>query len=311
MKKGKMLRLIPALALYFALLLGMGFSALAEEEETLCVENAWNFVDQSMDVSGGIPQDAVGVLERIRAAGKVRVATEPYFPPQEFIDPSLSGQDQYVGADMELAKAIAERMGVALEIVPMEFTEVLPAVADGICDLAISGLAFTPDRAAMVEMSKGYHFSDSDGSSGILIRTENAGSIASIEDLAEKLIVVQSGSLQEALTAKHVFAYREFRRLASSQLVYAAVEQGRADAATVDIETAKVYIQNNPDSNLMLVPGIQFVLEPQFSGDRVAAKKGELQLMYFVNGVIDELLSQGKYEKWFDDFAEYAARLDL
>ena len=53
--------------------------------------------------------------------------------------------------------------------------------------------------------------------SGILIRTENAGSIASIEDLAEKLIVVQSGSLQEALTAKHVFAYREFRRLVSSQ----------------------------------------------------------------------------------------------
>ena len=121
-------------------------------EEPVYMENQYNFVDASMDVSGGIPADATGRLERIRSAGKLRVATEPYFAPQEFIDPEKSGQEQYVGSDMELAKLIAERMGVTLEIVPMDFTDVLPAVADGECDLAISGLAFTPGRANQVEL---------------------------------------------------------------------------------------------------------------------------------------------------------------
>ena len=86
-------------------------------EEGAYIENEWNYVDQSMDVSHGIPDDAAGVLDRIRREGVLRIATEPYFAPQEFIDPDLEGQDQYVGADMKLAALIAERMGVGLEIV--------------------------------------------------------------------------------------------------------------------------------------------------------------------------------------------------
>ena len=129
-----------------------------DSEEETYVENEWNFVEGSMDISGGIPSDAVGVLERILITGKLRVATEPYFPPQEFIDPAKKGQESFVGPDMELARLIAKRMGVMLEIVPMDFSEVLPAVTDGQCDLAISALAYTPARAMMVELSKGYYF---------------------------------------------------------------------------------------------------------------------------------------------------------
>ena len=58
-------------------------SALAED--TVYVENEWGFVDQSLDISKGIPDDASGVLDRIRRTGVLRVATEPYFAPQEFI----------------------------------------------------------------------------------------------------------------------------------------------------------------------------------------------------------------------------------
>ena len=139
----------------FALLLCFSASVLAEETEEIYVENAWNYVENSMDVSHGIPEDAAGALERIRLRGKLLVATEPYYPPQEFIDPSKTGQDQYVGPDMELARLIAKRMGVELEIVPMEFSRVLFAVADGECDLAISALAYTPSRAVMMTLSKG------------------------------------------------------------------------------------------------------------------------------------------------------------
>lgn len=305
-KGGRLLRL----AAWAAVLLGLlCASGLGEEE--LYKENRWNFVDGSMDVSQGIPESAGGTLERVRLSGKLRVATEPYFPPQEFIDPALEGQAQYVGADMNLARLIAERMGVELEIVPMEFTEVLPAVEDGICDLAISALAYTPGRAGRVTLSKGYYFSEDNAGNGILIRAADAEAIHGLDDLANRVIVAQSGSLQEALTAENVLFYLEFRRLPSTQDVYDALEAGRADAGTVNVETALAYLESNPDCGLMLLPGVLFQMDPQYEGDRIAGPKGDLALMYFVNGVIDEVLQDGLYRQWYDSAEEYARTLGL
>ena len=282
-----------------------------EEPEELYVENEWNFVDGSMDTSQGIPEDAVGRLAKIRETGKLTVATEPYYAPQEFIDPSLSEQEQYVGSDIELAKMIARRMGVELEIVPMDFTIVLTAVAEGNCDLAISGLAYTPGRASAMELSKGYHYAPDAAGTGLLIREADKESIVNIKDLSEKDIVAQSGSLQEMLMAENVSSYRQFFRGGSIQDVYLALEEGTADAAFVDIETARIYVKNNPQCGLYLVDDLHFKLEEQFEGDRIAAKKGELQLIYFVNGVIDELLETGQYSEWFAEYSEYAAGLGL
>lgn len=281
------------------------------EPEELYVENQWNYVDGSMDISQGIPADALGRLAKIREKGKLTVATEPYYAPQEFMDPSLSGQDQYVGADMELAKVIAERMGVELEIVPMDFTDVLTAAADGTCDLAISGLAFTPGRASSMELSKGYHYSSDAAGTGILIREKDKKNILSVKDLSDRDIIAQSGSLQEMLMAENVLSYRQFYRVSSMQEIYQALREGKADAAAVDIETTRLYILNNPDCGLRLVDGLSFKLEEQFEGDRIATQKGELQLMYFVNGVIDEILEQDNYSQWFDEYTEYAGKLGL
>ena len=129
------------------------------------------------------------------------MATEPYYSPQEFIDPSLEGEEQYVGADMELARLIAERMGVELRIVPLAFSDALASVANGTNDLIISGVSFTPARAGMLEMSKGYHLTDETANVGILIREEDRDRIRSEEDLAGKNLAAQSGSVQESLLA--------------------------------------------------------------------------------------------------------------
>ena len=293
-----------------ALLLCFSAAALAEETEAVYMENQWNYVEGSMDVSHGIPEDAAGALERIRLRGKLLVAMEPYYPPQEFIDPSKSGQDQYIGSDVELAKLIAQRMGVELEIVPMEFSRVLFAVADGECDLAISALAYTPSRAVMMTLSKGYYYSGTTVSSGMLIRTEDRDEITGIEDLAKKVIVAQSGSLQESQTAEHVLYYKEFRRVSTMREVYGMLQEGLADAATVDVETGLAYVKNHPACGLTMAEGIQFDLEEQFEGDRIAGRKGDLQLIYFVNGVIDEVLSSGQYQAWYDEYVPIAALLE-
>ena len=280
-----------------------------EEEELVYMRNNWNFVEGSIDVSQGIPEDASGRLEKIRKEGKLRVVTEPYYPPQEFIDDSLSGQDRFVGADMELARLIAQRMGVDLEIIPLEFTKVLEGIAEGKYDLAIAALSYTAERAAVMELSKGYYFTKEEASGGIMIRAEDAETIRSTEDLHGKNIVAMRGSLQESMAAENITNYREFRRLASMQDVYDALEEDDADAAVVDIENARAYIARNPDCGLVMVPGVTYALKEQYKGDRVAGPRNELELMYFVNGVIDELLESGQYDKWFEEYAAYASRI--
>ena len=305
-----MKRNIAAFMLVLALMLS--FTCGAEDDDTIqYMENEWNFVENAMDISQGIPEDVTGVLGAIRDSGVLRVGTEPYFAPQEFIDPALSGQEQYVGSDMEMARRVAERMGVELEIIPMEFTHVLDAVSDGECDLVISALSYTPERAAKVTLSKGYHYTDAGVNIGLIIRTGDDQRIQGLDDLEGLDIVAQSGSLQESMAAQHITNYRQFNRPKTVQELYDAVAGGTADAGVVDLESAQAYIDSKPDCGLMLVEDARLTLEPQFDGDRVAAAKGELALMYFVNGVIDELLADGQYRKWFDEYAEYAARLGL
>ncbi len=303
---------IPALLLCLGVLfVPLGILAGEEEEDYLYVENEWNFVENSLDVSNGIPKDAEGRLLAIKEAGKLVVATEPYFAPQEFIDPSLSGQEQYVGADMELARLIAERMGVELEIVPMEFTKVLSAVSEGEVDLAISALAFTPARAQTMELSKGYYYTSGEDTNSLLIRETDKNRIKSIDDISGLRLIAQRGSLQESLGADNIFHYEEFLRVSTIQEVYTAIEEGSSDAAVVDIESAQAYIDSKPGSNLMLVPGITFSMEEQYEGDRVAADKGEIPLICFVNGVIDEVLKSGQYQEWYDEYEKYANNLEL
>ena len=293
-----------------ALALG-GFFACSAAEEGVFIENEWNFVDASMDISGGIPENAGGVLGRIREQGVLRVATEPYFAPQEFIDPAREGQETFAGADMELARLIAEKMGVTLEIVPMEFTEVLSAVSEDRCDLAISALAYTPGRALNNTLSKGYFFTESEENITMVIREEDAEKITSVDDLENLTLTAQRGSLQEAVTVDMVPRYREFRRVLQTQEVYEMVRAGRADAGAVDMENAESYIRNNPGCGLTLVKGIRFSLEEQYAGDRIAAKKGEAELMYFVNGVIDEVLEKDLYRTWYEEARKRADELDL
>ena len=299
------------LALLLAALCCVPFAAAEENAGDLYTENIWNFVDESMDISGGIPENAGGVLDRIRTRGKLIIATNADWAPQEFIDPDKSGQDQFVGADMEFARRIAERMGVELEIRNMDFTEVLSAVAEDSCDLAISALAFIPSRAALVEMSKGYYYTESTASTGIIIREEDRDDILTVDDLSGKILVAQRGSLQEDLGAGNIKHYREYRRLQQMEDIYRQVETSMADAGIVDMETASEYISLNPGCGLILVESIQFSLEDYQKGDRVAGKKGDTALIAFVNGVIDEITENGEYMKWIHEAEQRSRELGM
>ena len=111
--------------------------------------------------------------------------------------------------------------------------------------------------------------------------------------------------------AENFPGYKEFIRFSSAQEVYTALENGKIDAAMVDIETAQSYIDKETGTALMLLPEFQFQLEEQFKGDRIAAKKGQLQLIYFVNAVLDEVLESGQYMEWYKEAEDLARSLGL
>ena len=250
-------------------------------------------------------------LDQIKAAGKMTVATEPYFAPQEFIDPSKEGQEQYVGADIEFAHLIADKIGVDVEIVPLEFTAVVPSVSEGKYDIAISALAWTPERADALELSKGYYYSKTTTGYGLLIRTEMADQIKNAEDCADYVVITQSGSLQEALVTDQIPDYKEFKRVSSMQDAFLAVQEGKADAAAVSIPNAQLYIDNNPDCGMMIVPDFKFDMNEEYLGTRCGVMKGETEFMDLVNEVIDEMLESGVYEKWYDEYSVYAGTLGI
>ena len=289
---------------------GSFFSDASAAGQTVVIaENEWNFVDDSVEVSHGIPEDASGALGQIERRGVLRVAVDAAHAPYTFTDPARTGDARYAGADLELVRLIAERMGVTLKIVQLESTQILPSLMEDQCDLAVSALEFTPARALSYTLSKGYYDPGEGKTIGVVISQKSG--IAFLDDLEDRIITAPRNSLAEMFAAKYVTDYREFYRAPSVQAMFEAIRKGKAQAGFVNISTAEAYFQYQPDSGLMLAEGLSFAPDEQYLGYRVAAKKGETQLIAFVNGVIDEVLGNGKYEDWIREAGERAAELGL
>ena len=250
-------------------------------------------------------------LESILQRGYIEVTMEPYFAPYEFIDPSKKGDEQYLGADVELSKYIAKELGVELRIVPLEFSAVLSSITEGKYDLAISALAYTPLRAEAMNMSKGYYFADDTTGYGLLIRAEDENNIKSPDDIADKTIVAQSGSLQELFVNEQVAKYKEFKKVSATTDGFLMVEENKADVCAVAIEMAQLYIDANPNAGLMVVEDFNFVVDKETQGIRIGITKGEDELTAKINEIIDEVVVNGTYEAWYKEYAEYARSLGL
>lgn len=250
-------------------------------------------------------------LEEIKARGYIEIATEPYFAPFEFIDPSKKGDEQYVGSDIKLAQYIADELGVELRIIPLEFTAVLSSVTEKKYDMAISALSYTPARAEAMNMSKGYYFSKESAGHGLLIRKDDIETIKGADSLSDKVVVAQSGSLQELFVNEQVPKYKEFKRVGSSTDGFLMVQEGKADASVTSIPMAQLYIDANPNANLIIVEDFQFVVDETTSGNRIGIPLGEDELTAKINEIIDEVVSTGVFEKWHVEYTEYAKSLGL
>ena len=246
-------------------------------------------------------------LAEIKERGYIEITTEPYFAPYEFIDPSKTGDDQFVGMDIEIAKVIADKLGVDLKIVPLDFTPLLAAIADGKYDLAISAIAYSPTRADAMNLSNVYLASDT--GYGFLCRTEDKDKYTTIESLKDAVVITQSGSVQEALYNSDVKECKEFKLVTNMTDGYLAVSEGKADVCVCSIASADIYAEANGG---LTTTSFRFDVDPNMNGEVIAAPpEGTDSLIAEVNKIIEELNKEGKIQAWFDEYTEYAAKLGV
>lgn len=148
--------------------------------------------------------EPANALEKIKADGVLTVALSPDFSPMEFVDSSKTGQDQYVGFDITLAKYIAENLGVELAIEPMGFDASQTAVYTGSVPMSISGYSWTEDRAQNYELSDYYYAGENETRQALLIKKENADKYTSPDDLAGQDVGAQNASLQMQLVTEQL-----------------------------------------------------------------------------------------------------------
>lgn len=247
-------------------------------------------------------------LAQIKEKGYIELCTEPYFAPFEYVDPTKTGDDQYQGMDMEVAKYIADKIGVELKITALDFTAVLAGVADGKYDFAISAIAYSPERAEAMRLSDVYYATNT--GYGFIVRSEDVGKYTDIDSLKDAVVITQSGSVQEALYNQYVNgACKEFKLVANMTDGYLAVSEGKADVCICSTASASLYAQANGGLD---IPDFRFDVDPNMNGVCVAMPtEGTESLAELINQCIAELNESGKPEEWYSQYESAAAELGI
>ena len=247
-------------------------------------------------------------LAQIKAKGYIELCTEPYFAPFEYVDPTKTGDDQYQGMDLEVAKYIADKIGVELKITALDFTAVLAGVADGKYDFAISAIAYSPERAEAMRLSNVYYATNT--GYGFIVRSEDVGKYTDIDSLKDAVVITQSGSVQEALYNQYVNgACKEFKLVANMTDGYLAVSEGKADVCICSTASASLYAQANGGLD---IPDFRFEVDPNMNGVCVAMPtEGTESLAELINQCIAELNESGKPEEWYSQYESAAAELGI
>lgn len=243
-------------------------------------------------------------LEKILESGKLVLATSPDFAPLEFEDLS-SGEAQYVGSDIELAKYIAEKLGVELEISAMDFSAVQAAIPSGQADIAISGFARTEERAQNMELSTPFNITE-DGGQTVLVAKGEGANYTAAEDFSGLQIGAQNGSLQYNLVSSQLPEDVEIVPVGSLNDGVLMLETGKIDALASDLSNAELLLESHDG-----IETTDFMFEYSSEGNVAAVKKGETELIEAVNEIIEEVNELGLYEQWKDEATELAKSLGL
>ena len=213
------------------------------------------------------------------AGGVLVMATNAEFPPYEFHE-----GDAIVGIDAEIAKAIADELGMELEIEDIAFDSIIPEIVSGKADMGLAGMTVTEDRKQSVDFSDTYA-----KASQKIIVTEDS-EIAAPDDLKGVIVGVQLGTTGDIYVSDLEADGTTVERYNKGFEAVQALSQGKVDAVVIDGEPAKTFVAQTE--------GLK-ILDESFTDEEyaIAVKKGNTELLDKVNGALKTLKDNGTLDE--------------
>ena len=224
--------------------------------------------------------------------GVLRMGTNATFPPYEFTDEN----GEVAGIDAEIAAAVAEKLGMELDITDMAFESLIPALQAGTIDIVLAGMTVDPERADQV------NFTDSYATGVQVVIVPENSDIAPVEqedgslavDLTGKTIGVQTCTTGD-LYCTDDYGQENVKQFDNGPLAVAALVNGQIDCVVIDQEPAKNYVAANE--------GLK-ILDTAYANEDYAAaiSKDNTELLEQVNAAMQELKDDGTLQSIIDKY---------
>lgn len=222
--------------------------------------------------------------------GKLTMSTNASFPPYEMV----ADDGSFEGIDIEVAGAIAEKLGLELQVDDMGFDAALQAAQTGKSDMVMAGVTITEERQAVMDFSNSY-------ANGVQVVIVKEGSpIQTVDDLANaNMIGCQMGTTgyiycsdtpeNGGFGEDHVTPYDD------GAAAVQALMNGQIDAVVIDNMPAQEYVAANP--------GLK-ILDGEFTNEdyAIGVAKGNTALLDAINGALEELTNDGTIQSIVDKY---------
>ena len=215
--------------------------------------------------------------------GKLIMSTHAAFPPYEM----TTDDGGFEGIDVEIAQAIAEKLGLELQIDDMDFTAALEAVQAGMSDMAMAGITVNEERLAVMDFSDTY-------ATGVQVVIVKEGSDVTLDNLGEQLIGVQNGTTgwqfcSDDFGDDHVAAFD------NGITAVQALVNDQVDCVVIDQGPAEVFVSENPGLTILET---EYAIEDYAIG----VNKGNTALLDAINGALAELQEDGTIQSIIDKY---------
>ena len=216
--------------------------------------------------------------------GKLIMSTNAAFPPYEMTTDS----GEFEGIDIETALAIADKLGLELQIDDMDFDAALLAVQQGKSDMVMAGVTVTDERQNVMDFTDSY----ATGIQSIIVKEDS--DIASVDDLAGKKIGTQRGTTgylycSDDFGDENVVAYDD--GLTAVQML----NNGQVDCVVIDNAPAKEFIAANPGLKLLDTAYVE-------ESYAIGIGKGNTELKDAINTALEELKADGTLQAIVDKY---------
>ena len=222
-------------------------------------------------------------------AGKLTMSTNAQFPPYEMV----ADDGSFEGIDVEIAAAIAEKLGLELQVDDMDFDSALLAAQNGKSDMVMAGVTITDERMAVMDFSDTY----ANGVQVVIVKEDS--DIASIADLEGKMIGTQQGTTGYIYCSdtpeNHGYGEDHVTAYADGATAVQALINGQVDCVVIDNAPAQEFVKANP--------GLK-ILDTEFTNEdyAIGVAKGNTALLDAINTALKELIADGTVQEIIDKY---------